>query len=153
MSFNSSKSTYQIILAATLPIYNPNYFPVRVSGTINVSFYDQQAGTFNVSVRMSTLGKGVAFADTRLSQYEIGRDFFSHLTDRHNHVNTSTMAVPHLPAQAGWQLGGKVQHDSSTTKIVSGAFGCCNRRYLAATNLLAAMLPAKCSLIPNTVLQ
>ncbi|MEW5299304.1 MAG: hypothetical protein WDW38_003394 [Sanguina aurantia] len=45
MSFNSSKSTYQIILAATLPIYNPNYFPVRVSGTINVSFYDQQAGS------------------------------------------------------------------------------------------------------------
>ncbi|GIM11256.1 hypothetical protein Vretimale_14786, partial [Volvox reticuliferus] len=44
MSFNTSKSTYQIILAATIPIFNPNYMPVEVSGSLVVSFYDQQAG-------------------------------------------------------------------------------------------------------------
>ncbi|GLC33038.1 hypothetical protein PLESTF_000134900 [Pleodorina starrii] len=63
MSFNTSKSTYQIILTATIPIFNPNYMPVvrcvpsgslpvrspsgsvQVSGDLVVSFYDQQAGT------------------------------------------------------------------------------------------------------------
>eukprot|EP00198_Chlamydomonas_reinhardtii_P011636 XP_001700973.1 predicted protein [Chlamydomonas reinhardtii] len=44
MSFNTSKSTYQIILTATIPIFNPNYLPVRVAGSLLVSFYDQQAG-------------------------------------------------------------------------------------------------------------
>ncbi|EFJ44748.1 hypothetical protein VOLCADRAFT_118686 [Volvox carteri f. nagariensis] len=44
MSFNASKSTYQIILTATIPIFNPNYMPVQVSGSLVVSFYDQQAG-------------------------------------------------------------------------------------------------------------
>ncbi|KAG2490223.1 hypothetical protein HYH03_011348 [Edaphochlamys debaryana] len=44
MSFNTSKSTYQIILTATIPIFNPNYLPVQVSGDLVVSFYDQQAG-------------------------------------------------------------------------------------------------------------
>ncbi|PNH06721.1 Transmembrane protein 106B, partial [Tetrabaena socialis] len=44
MSFNTSKSTYQIILTATIPIFNPNYFPVQLSGDLVVSFYDQQAG-------------------------------------------------------------------------------------------------------------
>ncbi|KAG2441136.1 hypothetical protein HXX76_003988 [Chlamydomonas incerta] len=44
MSFNTSKSTYQIILTATIPIFNPNYLPVQVSGSLLVSFYDQQAG-------------------------------------------------------------------------------------------------------------
>lgn len=44
ISFNTSKSTYQILLTATIPVYNPNYLPVQLSGTVNVSFYDQQAG-------------------------------------------------------------------------------------------------------------
>ncbi|KXZ47887.1 hypothetical protein GPECTOR_32g500 [Gonium pectorale] len=44
MSFNTSKSTYQIILTATIPIFNPNYMPIQVSGSLVVSFYDQQAG-------------------------------------------------------------------------------------------------------------
>lgn len=44
-SFNTSKSTYQIILTADVPIYNPNWMPVEVFGTVNVSFYDQQAGS------------------------------------------------------------------------------------------------------------
>ncbi|GFR47105.1 hypothetical protein Agub_g8678, partial [Astrephomene gubernaculifera] len=44
MSFNTSKSTYQIILTATIPIFNPNYMPVQVNGSLTVSFYDQQAG-------------------------------------------------------------------------------------------------------------
>ncbi|KAL6761386.1 hypothetical protein V8C86DRAFT_2536887 [Haematococcus lacustris] len=44
ISFNTSKSTYQILLTATMPVFNPNYLSVRLSGTVNVSFYDQQAG-------------------------------------------------------------------------------------------------------------
>lgn len=32
MSFNTSKSTYQIILTATIPIYNPNFLQVAHVG-------------------------------------------------------------------------------------------------------------------------
>ncbi|KAG2450302.1 hypothetical protein HYH02_004809 [Chlamydomonas schloesseri] len=51
MSFNTSKSTYQIILTATIPIFNPNYLPVQVSGSLLVSFYDQQAGLTHMEPR------------------------------------------------------------------------------------------------------
>ncbi len=44
ISFNTSKSTYQILFTATVPVYNPNWLPVRLSGTINVGFYEQRAG-------------------------------------------------------------------------------------------------------------
>lgn len=44
ISFNTSRGTYQLVLWTQLPVYNPNYASVRVSGRINVSFYDQQAG-------------------------------------------------------------------------------------------------------------
>uniref|UniRef100_A0A7S0RPS6 Uncharacterized protein n=1 Tax=Chlamydomonas leiostraca TaxID=1034604 RepID=A0A7S0RPS6_9CHLO len=45
ISFNTSKSTYQILLQATIPVYNPNYLSIYVKGSINVSFYDQMAGS------------------------------------------------------------------------------------------------------------
>lgn len=50
MSFNTTTSTYRIVLLATIPIYNPNYLEVAVNGQLNVSFYDHQAGTATVSV-------------------------------------------------------------------------------------------------------
>jgi hypothetical protein len=31
ISFNTSKSTYQIVLTATVPVFNPNYLPVSFS--------------------------------------------------------------------------------------------------------------------------
>mmetsp|Transcript_8406 Transcript_8406/g.16138 ORF Transcript_8406/g.16138 Transcript_8406/m.16138 type:complete len:334 (-) Transcript_8406:746-1747(-) len=49
MSFNTNRSTYVIVLTATLPIYNLNYLSVLVTGTVNISFYDQQAGFTSLS--------------------------------------------------------------------------------------------------------
>jgi hypothetical protein len=44
MLFNTTSLTYRIIVRADLPIYNPNMLSVKLSGQLNVSFYDQQAG-------------------------------------------------------------------------------------------------------------
>jgi hypothetical protein len=44
MSFNTTTSSYRIIVRAELPIYNANHLPVKLSGSLNVSYYDTQAG-------------------------------------------------------------------------------------------------------------
>mmetsp|Transcript_131 Transcript_131/g.286 ORF Transcript_131/g.286 Transcript_131/m.286 type:complete len:254 (+) Transcript_131:98-859(+) len=44
ISFNRTQATYQIVLSTSIPVYNPNWLPVELSGTVNVSFYDQEAG-------------------------------------------------------------------------------------------------------------
>ncbi|GAX75088.1 hypothetical protein CEUSTIGMA_g2532.t1 [Chlamydomonas eustigma] len=44
INFNTSAGTYSIMLRCQLPIYNPNYAAVLLTGRIKVSFYDQNAG-------------------------------------------------------------------------------------------------------------
>lgn len=46
MSWNTTKSTYQLKLEVQLPIYNPNYLPfgTSVEGDIKVYFYSTEAG-------------------------------------------------------------------------------------------------------------
>jgi hypothetical protein len=41
---DTSAGTYSIMLKSQLPIYNPNYASVLLTGRIKVSFYDQSAG-------------------------------------------------------------------------------------------------------------
>jgi hypothetical protein len=51
MSFNATTLTYRIVLAAHVPIYNPNYVGARVAGNLSVSFYDAEAGSTEIKAR------------------------------------------------------------------------------------------------------
>lgn len=45
MIFNNTSRQYELRLAANVPVYNPNHFAATFSGRVNVSFYDQLAGS------------------------------------------------------------------------------------------------------------
>ena len=44
MSWNTTKSTYQLKLQATIPVYNPNYLKAYIEGELRVLFYQTEAG-------------------------------------------------------------------------------------------------------------
>lgn len=44
ISFNTSIMSFTLLLGTTIPIYNPNFVKVQISGNVIVSFYDKQAG-------------------------------------------------------------------------------------------------------------
>eukprot|EP00879_Flechtneria_rotunda_P026473 GHRR01028228.1.p1 GENE.GHRR01028228.1~~GHRR01028228.1.p1 ORF type:complete len:227 (+),score=75.36 GHRR01028228.1:747-1427(+) len=44
MTFNATTLNYRIVLQADVPIYNPNYLKVSVTGNLTVSFFDAEAG-------------------------------------------------------------------------------------------------------------
>lgn len=44
MSWNTTKSTYQLNLQASIPVYNPNYLKAYIKGELRVLFYQTEAG-------------------------------------------------------------------------------------------------------------
>lgn len=48
MSWNSTTGTYQLVLQAEVPIFNPNYMQATVEGSLQVLFYDQEAGNLQI---------------------------------------------------------------------------------------------------------
>lgn len=44
LSFNTSASTYAIVFQAAVPVFNPNFVPAVVAGSLEVRFYDAVAG-------------------------------------------------------------------------------------------------------------
>lgn len=45
MLWNTTKAWYQVTLNITIPVYNPNFLPTKVSGSLQVLFYDALAGS------------------------------------------------------------------------------------------------------------
>jgi len=45
LAWNESKEAYTLTLNSSIPIYNPNFFPVYIQGSIKVLFYDAEAGS------------------------------------------------------------------------------------------------------------
>ena len=48
MSWNITRGSYQLMLRARIPIYNPNYLDAKVVGQLHVFFYDSEAGVESI---------------------------------------------------------------------------------------------------------
>ena len=45
LAWNESKAFYELRLLSTIPLNNPNFFPVDVEGHLEILFYDAEAGS------------------------------------------------------------------------------------------------------------
>ncbi|KAF5836153.1 hypothetical protein DUNSADRAFT_6356, partial [Dunaliella salina] len=75
ISFNRTQATYQIVLSTIIPVYNPNWLPVELSGTVNVSFYDQEAGHFFLDAATISRRANPEELHLRLNASSVPRDY------------------------------------------------------------------------------
>jgi hypothetical protein len=51
LAWNESKAFYELRLLSTIPLNNPNFFPVEVEGHLEILFYDAEAGSKKIKTR------------------------------------------------------------------------------------------------------
>ncbi|KFM27945.1 hypothetical protein F751_5281, partial [Auxenochlorella protothecoides] len=75
MSWNTTKSTYQLKLLAMVPVYNPNYLKAHIEGELRVLFYNTEAGKQSMGSVKLPARSSPAIIDVTIDASDVPSDY------------------------------------------------------------------------------